>query len=73
VTQQVSERIIEEIYGDADLIEGLLPLARKRWRSTDGLSDETRKRRLTGFLQRRGYNWDIIQRVLKEVSKGSPE
>jgi SOS response regulatory protein OraA/RecX len=73
VTQRVSERIIEEVYGEADLIEGMLPLARKRWRSTEGLSDETRKRRLTGFLQRRGYNWDTIQRLLKEVSKGAPE
>ena len=73
VAPDICDQILEEVYGDADLIEGLLPLARKRWRATEGLDNNTRKRRLTGFLQRRGYNWDTIQRVIMKVSKGPSE
>jgi SOS response regulatory protein OraA/RecX len=73
VAPPVCDQILEEVYGDVDLIEGLLPLARKRWRTTDGLDNNTRRRRLAGFLQRRGYNWDTIQRVITKISENHSE
>lgn len=73
VAPHICDQILDEIYGEIDLIEGLLPLAKKRWRATEGLDNDTRKRRMTGFLQRRGYNWDTIQRVIMKVSEGHSE
>jgi regulatory protein len=44
-----------------------LALARKRMRLLSNLDPITRKRRLTAFLARRGYGFDIISPVLQRV------
>jgi SOS response regulatory protein OraA/RecX len=73
VAPRIREQIVEEIYGEIDLGEAILPLAMKRWKSTAGLEIETRRRRLTGFMQRRGYAWDTIQRVMRQVINRTSE
>ncbi len=40
---------------------------RKLTRSYQNLDKITTKRRLYGFLQRRGFSYDIIQEVMKEL------
>jgi regulatory protein len=45
-----------------------LELARKRLPSLRNLDRPTRDRRLMGFLQRRGYGWEVIGPVLKELN-----
>ena len=67
IAASLRERVIAETYGDDDLTEALLPLARKRWASTEDLPTETRRRRLVGFLQRRGYDWETTKTVLNRV------
>ena len=69
IAPELTDQVVDETYADADLIEALLPLAQKRWLSTEGLPTETRRRRLVSFLQRRGYHWDAINRVLDRVEK----
>ncbi len=44
-----------------------IALARKRSRSYGNLEPIAAKRRLSGFLARRGYGYDIIDKVLKRV------
>jgi regulatory protein len=44
-----------------------LTLARKRMRLLDRLDPLTARRRLSGFLARRGYNYDTIDAVMKRV------
>ncbi|MEO8287140.1 MAG: RecX family transcriptional regulator [Chloroflexota bacterium] len=44
-----------------------LSLARKRMRLLSNLDPVTRKRRLTGFLARRGYGFDVISAVMQRV------
>jgi len=44
-----------------------LALARKRMRLLSNLDPLTRKRRLSGFLARRGYGYDTIDLVLRRV------
>jgi regulatory protein len=48
-----------------------LSLARKRMRLLSNLDPLTQKRRLSGFLARRGYGYDTIDAVMKRVL--SPE
>ncbi len=67
ITPELTGQVVDETYADADLVEAVLPFAQKRWRSTEGLPAETRRRRLTGFLQRRGYDWGTVRRVLERV------
>lgn len=65
----VEQRIIDEILDDADIEEydAALQLARKRNDSLTHLSHDLRYRRLSGYLARRGYGWDVVGPVLREV------
>lgn len=67
ITTELVKQVVDETFGEVDLIAAVLPLARKRWRSTHDLPRETRRRRLTGFLQRRGYDWETIKQVMERV------
>ena len=67
IALELADQVVDETYADADLAEAILPFAQKRWRSTAGLPLETRRRRLTGFLQRRGYGWGTIRQVMERI------
>jgi len=46
---------------------------RKLKRSYQNLDEVTTKRRLYGFLQRRGFSYDTIQEILKEIRRPENE
>lgn len=60
ISEALEETEIDE-FGDA------LEIARKKASSMSGLDQQTRDRRLSGFLGRRGYGFDVIRRVLEEI------
>ena len=70
IDKGLTEEIMGAFFEDRDLVAEVLPLARKRWRAWSGRPAEVRRRRLTGFLQRRGYDWDVIGRVLEQLDQG---
>lgn len=45
----------------------LMEKARLQWGRGDSISPEARKRRMIGWLQRRGFNWSITTEVLKSL------
>lgn len=47
-----------------------LDLARRWLPRIEREDRETQRRRLTGYLQRRGFNWDVVRRVLEETMRG---
>jgi regulatory protein len=65
--QAVGEVFASEGVDDAASIERV---ARKKLRSLGGVDEATRRRRLYGFLARRGYEPDEISRVLRVVGAG---
>ncbi|MBA7638559.1 Regulatory protein RecX [subsurface metagenome] len=67
IAQELTDQVVDETYADVDLAEAVLSLAQKRWHTTKGLPTETRRRRAVSFLQRRGYDWETINRVLDRV------
>jgi len=69
IAPELTDQVVDETFADTDLVAALLPLAMKRWCTTEGLPTKTRRRRLVGFLQRRGYDWDVISQVLDRVRK----
>jgi regulatory protein len=75
VTREISDAAIDAVFveeqiDEADSIERV---ARKKLRTLSKLDAPTQKRRLYGFLARRGYDSDDIQRVLRVVLQADGE
>jgi regulatory protein len=67
----LAQDLVRETLDEAELDEdeGALALARDRLRRGGDaqLEPAVRQRRLSGFLARRGYSYDVIKRVMKQV------
>ncbi|MBU3643674.1 MAG: regulatory protein RecX [Candidatus Nanopelagicaceae bacterium] len=57
---------LDEISSD-DEYEAALQLGERKARSLQNYAEDMRERRITSALARKGYNYGIISRVLKEV------
>ncbi|MDQ3656073.1 MAG: RecX family transcriptional regulator, partial [Chloroflexota bacterium] len=70
----IQPEIMAEALDEADLDEAAdaLVLARQRSRQLHDLDPAVRERRLTGFLARRGYGFDVIRTTL-ETLRQEPE
>jgi regulatory protein len=68
----VDRDVVDQVLEDTDLSEhdAALDLARKRIRSLSSLDEQTQKRRLSAYLGRRGYDWEVIRPVLNELFAG---
>lgn len=69
VAAEVASEAIDATLADVDLDEhgAALAAAQKRMRALSSLDPSTRRQRLYAFLARRGYESDVVRRVLKEV------
>lgn len=69
IPAEVADEAIDETLQDVDLDEegAALALARKRLRSLASLDPAKRRQRLYSYLARRGYEGDVVRRVLAEV------
>jgi regulatory protein len=65
----IDDALVDQALDHSDLDESTAALeqARRRWEQLASLDPLVRKRRLTGFLQRRGYDWDVIRAVTDEL------
>ncbi|AZN28920.1 regulatory protein RecX [Flaviflexus salsibiostraticola] len=66
IDREVADAALEEISPD-DEREAAIALAEKKARSTRGLDDAVRRRRIYGALARRGFNPDQIMHALRSV------
>lgn len=64
-----------EAIAEADLDERVdaLELARQRLRQLSGLEPAVRERRLSAYLARRGYGFDVIRPVLEQLRQDAGE
>ena len=71
----VDREVIEQTLEDAGIDEfsDALALAGHKWPAWRNLDRPTRERRLSGFLTRRGYGYDIIRRVLETLEGEADE
>lgn len=68
----VADSVIAEVSNSADDDYCMaLALAEKRMQRLRDLTPEKQYQRLGAFLGRRGFSWDIIHRVLREVVSDS--
>lgn len=66
VADEVISGILKESGEEYDEYEVVRKLADERMRCLAGLDKTTAKRRLFGYLRRRGFSVDMIMRVIKE-------
>ncbi|HEU4564875.1 MAG TPA: regulatory protein RecX [Gemmatimonadaceae bacterium] len=69
VAREVAEASIEEVMAEDGVDEEAIieRAARKKLRTLAGLDPDARRRRLYGYLARRGYELDDIRRVMDEL------
>ena len=69
VQAELAAEVVANLFAGEDLAAGILPRVLRRWQSSQGLPLETRRRRLSGYLQRRGYDWPTIKAVLTAAAR----
>ena len=71
----VDRDIVRTAIDEADLDErtAATELARAKMRSYARLEPDVIRRRLSGFLARKGYGFDVVKHALAEVMDGRPE
>lgn len=68
IEPSIIDRVLEEQLAERDALEDARKLARQAARSiSDRHESEVRKRRITGRLARRGFDFDVIREVVDEL------
>ncbi len=66
--KKISEDIIQEVLEDADAEINLAEAAaQKYYRRLENLDYEIFQKKLSGFLARRGFSYDIVKQVVKKL------
>lgn len=75
VTRDISTEAIDEVFAEEGIDENasIERVARKKLRTLTRLDAATQRRRMFGFLARRGYDSDDIQRVLRLLLESEEE
>lgn len=72
----VAPEVVRDTLDEAELDDEAtaLELARDRLRRNAGsdLEPDVRQRRLAGYLARRGYDYDVVKRVMKRLAEDDP-
>ncbi len=63
----ISEQVIEEVLEDQDDFSAACRAARSRAMRMTGLDRETFRRRLGGFLERRGFKYGVIKPTIEKM------
>lgn len=68
----ITPDLADAALADADLddFESALALAEHRLSKMGGLERETQRRRIAGYLERRGYGYDVVRRVDRSLFSG---
>ena len=74
VTRDISDRAIEDVFAEERVDEdaAIERVARKKLRTLSKLDVPTQRRRLYGYLARRGYDTDDISRVTRQLLADAP-
>jgi regulatory protein len=67
IDREIIREVFAEIFADASEIDTAKLVAAKKIKTMKVIDRETRKRRLAGFLERKGFASDIIWAVLRDT------
>jgi len=69
IDRGIVDQAVSDYKSNADELPAALDLARRKLKLYRKLDADTAKRRLAGFLARRGYEGSVVSKVLKELLK----
>lgn len=69
---EIIQKVFAEIFIDETEIDTAVRVAGKKLNAMTTLDRETRRRRLAGFLERKGFSFDVIRIVLKSTASLLP-
>jgi len=67
IDRDIIRQTFGELFGDDSEFETAKQTVRKKLAAMKSVDRETRRRRLAGFLERKGFPFEIIGRVLRET------
>ena len=67
VSDDVAQEALASLNENAEY-ESAIDLARRRWEKDSSADERAKRRRLIGFLQRKGFPWETINRVINALS-----
>ena len=67
IDPEIIEQAVAEIQGSVDLEKVVLELAQRRWQRLPAIDPVKKKKRILDFLLRRGFEADVVLRVLKKL------
>jgi len=67
VPTDVLEEALSAVDADTEY-ESAVDAARRRWRKDGSLDERTKRRRLASFLRRQGFEWEVVTRILNELT-----
>lgn len=70
VTGEVADKALEEVYDPADSLAAARALASKKAPALKRLEPQVARRRLIGMLQRRGFEYEEIRKIVEEALAG---
>ena len=75
VSREVADAAVEQVTEDEGLDDdaSIDRVARKKWRTLLELDTATRRRRLYGFLARRGFDADDVSRMVRLLEAEAPD
>ena len=75
VSREVADAAVEQVTEDEGLDDdaSIERVARKKWRTLAELDTVTRRRRLYGFLARRGFDADDVSRMVRLLETEGPD
>lgn len=65
VAEELIEQTIEKTYGEKDQFSVALELAQQRKKRYIGIDEVKAKKRVSDFLLRRGFSWDVVAEVME--------
>jgi len=69
VGREIIGDVFMEVFGDGTELETAKQAVEKKHIAMKALDPETRRRRLAGLLERKGFSFDIIRTVLKSMDR----
>jgi len=73
ISQEMIREVFAEVFSEETESETAKLVVEKRLNTMKALDRETRRRRLAGFLERKGFSFDIIRNVLRDTDRNFRE
>jgi regulatory protein len=67
ISREIIREVFAEGFSEETEIETAKRVARKKMNTMESLDHKTRRRRLAGFLERKGFSFEIIRTVLRDT------